>query len=66
MTHRHVCACGSFYVCHYPAEICQIRHWDCPTCEQRELDRYITRLEADTTQPHATKESPREHQHRIS
>ena len=40
--HKHRCRCGSVLVCPFPAELCPVKNWDCPACEQRALDAYMS------------------------
>lgn len=41
MKHRHYCSCGAYLVCSQELDQCSIRHFDCPVCLDREIDKYM-------------------------
>lgn len=50
--HRHVCPCGDFFVCSQEPDQCPIRHWDCPRCEDRARETYLSQLATEQEQTH--------------
>lgn len=43
-THRHVCACGDYFVCSQEPDKCTVRQFECPRCVDAQLDAWMAEL----------------------
>lgn len=46
--HAHVCACGDYYVCSRRDGCPSV--WTCPSCEQEQLDQYVSQMAAEAAE----------------
>lgn len=43
MRHRHLCACGDYFLCSQAPDKCP-KDWTCPACEQQQRDEYFQQV----------------------
>ena len=46
--HQHVCGCGDYFMCSQLPDRCPREPWQCPTCEQDQLEEWANALNTET------------------